>query len=65
MHNFFLNINILCGKFVYNLNVGNKYDDEWNALQSKVKQYTTTHETNGWANVMFDNDLTINVNNPL
>lgn len=26
--------------------------------------YTTTHETNGWENVMFDNDLTINVNNP-
>ncbi len=28
MHNSFLNIKTLCGKFVYNLNVGNKYDDE-------------------------------------
>ncbi len=55
---------MLCGNFFNNLNVGNEYDDEWNVLQSKGKQYTTTHETNGWENAMFDNDLTINVKNP-
>lgn len=31
----------------------NKYENEWYNLQSIVKKYTKTHETNGWDIIFF------------
>ncbi len=37
--------------------MNNEYDDEWNVLQSKAKEYTTIPETNGWEIFTFDDNL--------
>jgi hypothetical protein len=43
---------------VYNLNPNNKYGDEWDVLESKVKKYTKIYETSGWENASCNNKIT-------
>jgi hypothetical protein len=55
------NINKLRKKYVYNFNTNIDYNNEWDHLQAKLKQYTKMHETNGWEN-LFQDELIIHAN---
>jgi len=48
---------------VYNFNIKNINDDEWDDLQSKLKEYVKIHETNGWENIL-QNEVSTETNNP-
>jgi len=37
---------MFCKQFVYNFNMNNEYDNEWENLQAQVLKYTKNHETN-------------------
>jgi hypothetical protein len=52
------NIEKIKKKYVYNCNINNKNDDEWDNLQSKLKEDVKIHETNGWENI-FQNEIII------
>jgi hypothetical protein len=47
---------------VYNFNIKNINDDEWDDLQSKLKEYVKI-ETNGWENIL-QNEVSTETNNP-
>jgi hypothetical protein len=40
--------------FVYNFNLLNEYNNEWNSLQSQVQQYSKMHEINKRENINLD-----------
>jgi len=48
---------------VDNFYIKNKSDDEWDNLQSKLKEYVKIHEINGWENI-FQNEINTETNNP-
>jgi len=52
------NIEKIKKKYVYNCNTNNKNDDEWDNLQSKLKENVKIHETNGGENI-FQNEIII------
>jgi hypothetical protein len=58
---YFGNIHIYLNEkdnIIYIFNTDNKNDDEWDNLQSKLKEYVKIHETNGWENI-FQNEIVI------
>ncbi len=46
-----------------NFYIKNKSDDEWDNLQSKLKEYVKIHEINGWENIS-QNEINTETNNP-